>query len=384
MPRFLRCLQSVAALCVFGVCYAQDASDLYATLEPSVFPVYISKVAAKQQADLGTAVAVAPHYLVTNCHVVASNHPIQLQSNHGFVPVTLAYGDMAEDVCLLYAPKAELKPVLMRPSQKVRIGEQVYVIGNPRGADKTMSEGIVSNKVNIDGTLWLQTDAAVNYGSSGGGLFDQNGRFIGLLTAKRGGFGYALPEEWVKQVLHEKPLLPLGTKQTGKAYADNVRHVHLIQRFDQVSLYGNAGKCFLYFVGTNAKNQAVSSAVWEPAQGGVLTLFPNASTVERSVWQGTQSVLFTRYEPHHVYAGQGMLQWDSQLLPLLVTRTKTGYQPPFVSSSLPTILLEGKTNDSDFTTNFKGYGGSKGTIHFGSKGLHAALKVMKQRCAGMF
>jgi|GEM_PF-1809465 len=384
MSRFIRCLQSVVALCVLGACYAHDASDLYATLEPSVFPVYISTVAAKQQADLGTAVVIASHYLVTNCHVVASNHPIHLQTNRGFIPVTLAYGDMAQDVCILYAPKTRLKPVLMRPSQKVRIGEQVYVIGNPRGADKTISEGIVSNKVNIDGTFWLQTDAAVNYGSSGGGLFDQQGRFIGLLTAKRGGFGYALPEEWVDQVLHEKRLIPHDNQQTGKAYTDNVRHVHLIKRFDDVSLYGNAGKCFLFFVGRNAKHQAVSSAVWEPVQGGVLTLFPNASTAEGSVWQGTRSVLFTRYEPHHVYAGQGMLQWDSQLLPLLVTRTKTGYQPPFVSSTLPTILLDGKTNDSDFAANFKGYGGSKGTIHFAAKGLSSALKVMKQRCSEMF
>lgn len=384
MPRFVRWIQSFFLLFVFGVCYSHDASDLYAKLEPSIFPVYISDVVSKQQADLGTAVAVAPHYLVTNCHVVASNHAIQLETPDGFLPVSLAYGDMAQDVCILYAPKVTLKPVRLRRSLTVRIGEQVYVIGNPRGADKTISEGIVSNKVSIDGTLWLQTDAAVNYGSSGGGLFDQEGRFIGLLTAKHDGFGYALPEEWVVHVLHDKPLLPHENQHSSKAYTDNVRHVHLIKRFKDVSLYGNAGKCFLYFVGKNAEHKPVSSAVWEPIQGGVLTLFPSASTVQRSVWQGTRSVLYTRYEPHRVYAGQGLLQWDGQLLPLLVTRTKAGYQPPFVSSTLPTLLLEGKSNQSDVTANFKGYAGSKGTIHFGAKGLQPALRAMKKQCSGMF
>ncbi|MDX1971760.1 MAG: trypsin-like peptidase domain-containing protein [Candidatus Sumerlaeia bacterium] len=94
-----------------------------------------------------------------------------------------------------------LKPLPIAPAESLRVGEQVYAVGNPGGLGRllehSVSEGIVSSLTrNVGDVLYVQTTAAVNPGNSGGPLVNQRGEVVGLVTLKSSfqeGIGFALP-----------------------------------------------------------------------------------------------------------------------------------------------------------------------------------------------
>jgi S1-C subfamily serine protease len=88
------------------------------------------------------------------------------------------------------------------------VGERVYAIGAPEGLELTISEGLVSGLREYENVRVIQTSAAISHGSSGGGLFDVNGRLIGITTfsLKEGqNLNFALPGEWIQALLHTQP-----------------------------------------------------------------------------------------------------------------------------------------------------------------------------------
>jgi tetratricopeptide (TPR) repeat protein len=83
------------------------------------------------------------------------------------------------------------------------VGQRVYAIGAPKGLELTMSDGIISSLRELDSGRYIQTTAPISPGSSGGGLFDEEGRLIGLPTLyldKGQQLNFALPVEWVKDL----------------------------------------------------------------------------------------------------------------------------------------------------------------------------------------
>jgi Do/DeqQ family serine protease len=172
----------------------------------------------KQQVEnaLGSGVIVEPEGLVvTNNHVAggADEIVVALADGREF-PATLALADQASDLALLRIDtKGEKLPyVTLKPSETLEVGDLVLAIGNPFGVGQTVTSGIVSaqgrSSLDInDFNFFIQTDAAVNPGNSGGPLVALDGGVVGINTAifsKDGGslgIGFAIPSEMVASVI---------------------------------------------------------------------------------------------------------------------------------------------------------------------------------------
>jgi serine protease Do len=163
--------------------------------------------------SLGSGVIVsADGYIVTNFHVVREADEIVVhlgdQSEHR---AKIVGSDPKTDIALLKIDTSGLTPLPFGNSDRLQVGEPVMAIGNPFGLDQTVTTGIVSAKERFIGSGpyddFIQTDAAVNPGNSGGALIDTRGALIGINTAifsQTGGsvgIGFAIPVNLVKDVL---------------------------------------------------------------------------------------------------------------------------------------------------------------------------------------
>ena len=155
-------------------------------------------------------------YIVTNNHVVAGASKIEVTLNDNKTyPATLLGTDPATDVALIKIDAKGLPFIEMGDSDKLRLGEWVLAIGSPYDLRQTITAGIVSAKgrsmPNTTGEFkiesFIQTDAAVNPGNSGGALVDKAGRLVGINTAiisqtgSYAGYSFAVPVNIVKRIV---------------------------------------------------------------------------------------------------------------------------------------------------------------------------------------
>jgi len=87
-------------------------------------------------------------------------------------------------------------PVVLGTAKKLKVGQRVYAIGAPEDLELTLSEGLISSLRPHEGSEYIQTSAAISLGSSGGGLFDDQGQLIGITTfyhAEGQNLNFALP-----------------------------------------------------------------------------------------------------------------------------------------------------------------------------------------------
>jgi serine peptidase DegS len=166
--------------------------------------------------SLGSAVVIDPAgYLVTNYHVVADAAEIRVQLADGRIadPDVVGY-DAETDLALLKVDLGTLMAIPLGRSSDVRIGDVVLAIGNPYGLTKTVTQGIVS--ATGRGLLglttfenFIQTDAAINEGNSGGALVNSLGELVGINTAVLAqdagteGISFAIPIDLVRGVVDE-------------------------------------------------------------------------------------------------------------------------------------------------------------------------------------
>ncbi|MBS1833533.1 MAG: trypsin-like peptidase domain-containing protein, partial [Acidobacteria bacterium] len=157
----------------------------------------------------------ADGYIVTNQHVIdgAVRTRVQLHDGREFDAKIVA-ADAPIDLAVLKIDASGLTPLPFADSAKVRVGEAVLAIGNPFGVGTTVTQGIVSamspSKLGIAGDEdYIQTDAAVNPGNSGGALINTSGELVGINTAilstsgGSNGIGFALPSNVAKAVATE-------------------------------------------------------------------------------------------------------------------------------------------------------------------------------------
>jgi len=174
--------------------------ELYKRLSPSVFVVETLDASGSVVAT-GSAVAVAPNEIVTNRHVIEEGVSWRLRRGSQTWPLTITHLDPDHDLCQLKAEALAARPVLIRSSTALAVGERVFAIGAPEGLELTMSEGLVSGLREYENAHLIQTSAAISPGSSGGGLFDAQGRLVGITTffLKEGqNLNFALPGQWVQ------------------------------------------------------------------------------------------------------------------------------------------------------------------------------------------
>lgn len=154
-------------------------------------------------------------YIVTNYHVVEDAICIKVKLHNGSEYIANLVGqNKKEDIAVLKINATNLTPVSFGSSKNLKVGERVIVIGNPLGTlGGSVTDGIISalnRTLNIDGedmTL-LQTNAEINHGNSGGGVFGEKGQFVGLVVAKSTGadlegLGFAIPSDTVKEVINK-------------------------------------------------------------------------------------------------------------------------------------------------------------------------------------
>ena len=179
----------------------QAATQVYEGVKDSVFVVKALDSRGAQKA-LASAVLLPSGKFATNYHVVSDGTLYQVGRGETFVPATVFAGDSGKDICLLDAPGISGKPASLGTAASLKVGQPVYAVGAPQGLELSISEGIVSQLRGAPPPI-IQTTAAISHGSSGGGLFDAEGRLVGLTTLYvEGGqnLNFALPIEWIAEL----------------------------------------------------------------------------------------------------------------------------------------------------------------------------------------
>jgi serine protease Do len=176
---------------------------------------------------VGSGVIVnADGYILTNHHVVdgAMDIKVELTDNRTFT-AKLVGSDQPSDLAVLKIEARSLPTLSLGDSDKVRVGDVVLAVGNPLGIGQTVTCGIVSAKGRAtglsDGSFedFLQTDAAINRGNSGGALVSTSGELIGInsqiLSPSGGniGIGFAIPSNMAKAVMEQ--LMKTGKVRRG-------------------------------------------------------------------------------------------------------------------------------------------------------------------------
>ena len=220
-------------------------ADALEAIRPAVISVYSSKIVREQvpeyfrqfgvqgreqkQRGLGSGVIISPDgYILTNNHVVeeADELKVLLGDDREFT-AKLIGTDPKTDVAVIKIEAENLPTVTLADSAKLRVGDVVFAIGNPLGVGQTVTMGIVSatgRKVGILDEVagyedFIQTDAAINQGNSGGALIDARGRLVGInsaiLSNSQGniGIGFAIPINLASSIMHS--LIESGTVSRG-------------------------------------------------------------------------------------------------------------------------------------------------------------------------
>ncbi|MBC7368488.1 MAG: Do family serine endopeptidase [Undibacterium sp.] len=183
-----------------------------------------------KQEGLGSGVIIsADGYILTNNHVVegADELKISLTDDREFIAKIIG-ADPKTDVAVIKIDADKLPFITLADSDNLRVGDVVFAVGNPLGVGQTVTMGIVSAKgrnqlrllENVAGyENFIQTDAAINMGNSGGALVDAKGRLVGINSAiispSRGniGIGFAIPVNFAASVMNS--LVETGTVTRG-------------------------------------------------------------------------------------------------------------------------------------------------------------------------
>ena len=170
----------------------------------------------RMQHDMGSGVIVSEDgYILTNHHVIDGVQNIRVALFDGrIVPASIVGSDPETDLAVLKVNLQDLSAASMAASPEVRVGDVVLAIGNSLGLSHTVTMGIVSATGRNDLRSlayedFIQTDAAINAGNSGGALVNADGDLIGISTRKLGvntgaqNIGFAIPVSLARQVMEQ-------------------------------------------------------------------------------------------------------------------------------------------------------------------------------------
>ncbi len=216
-------------------------ADAVALTEPSVVNIYTSKITREEgkplfknpvfqryfgdprskprihrENSLGSGVVVDHNgYILTNHHVVKGADNIFIGTKGQVqVPARVVGTDPDTDLAVIQAAGKELLPAKFGHSSQLQVGDVALAIGNPFGVGKTVTQGIISATGRHELGLatfedFIQTDAAINQGNSGGALINARGEVIGINTAiisstgGSHGIGFAIPIDLARQVMEQ-------------------------------------------------------------------------------------------------------------------------------------------------------------------------------------
>ena len=173
----------------------------------------------------GSGVVVADGYVLTNYHVVEDATTLEVTSGDKVYPAELKGTDEAKDIAVLYVEDLDIEPVVLGDSDQLSVGDWAICIGNPLSFTGTTTVGVISalnREITSSSTdaygkravnTMIQTDAAINAGNSGGGMFNVAGELIGIPSMKYTGsmftgntvegIGMAIPINEAKELIND-------------------------------------------------------------------------------------------------------------------------------------------------------------------------------------
>ena len=186
--------------------------------------LFYGRSSERSQVGTGSGVIISPDgYIITNNHVIAGASEISITLNNNKVyEAELIGSDQKTDIALIKIDaEEELPAIQFGDSDNAQIGEWVLAVGNPFNLTSTVTAGIISAKSrDLSGDQsFIQTDAAVNPGNSGGALVNTRGELIGIntaITSQTGsyiGYSFAVPSNIARKVVED--LIEFGNVQTG-------------------------------------------------------------------------------------------------------------------------------------------------------------------------
>lgn len=184
--------------------------------------------------SLGSGFALGDQCVITNAHVIQDPSNVEITAYNGKDYQAVVYCKNDElDIAVLYVSSADFKTLETGNISNLKIGDDVFAIGAPNGMSYTLTKGTLSsNKRVISGETYLQIDAALNEGNSGGPLLDSKGTVIGMNTMKMNdseGLGLAIPIDRIIQYMNNNDIsisdrgeavVPEITNNTDPANAD--------------------------------------------------------------------------------------------------------------------------------------------------------------------
>lgn len=196
------------------------------TAQPTLQDLFYGRVPQKRQLGTGSGVIISPDgYIITNNHVIEDSQQLSVTLNDNRTLTAKIIGtDPKTDIALLKVESEEQLPyTTFGDSDTAKIGEWVLAVGNPFNLTSTVTAGIISAKSrDLSGQStqsFIQTDAAVNPGNSGGALVNTAGELIGIntaITSQTGsyiGYSFAVPSNIAKKVVQD--IMEFGNVQNG-------------------------------------------------------------------------------------------------------------------------------------------------------------------------
>lgn len=189
--------------CTPVLLFAKTPEEVFEIASKSVVAIKVLDENAKKLIMIGSGVVVAMDEVITNCHV-ADKGRFLLVRHQGLDHAAILTARLRQhDLCLLRVRDLTGQPVELGAATKLKVGTPVYAIGAPEGLELSLSNGLVSQLRGGEGLPIIQTTAPISPGSSGGGLFDSDGRLVGITTFFLTGgqnLNFAMPADWLPEL----------------------------------------------------------------------------------------------------------------------------------------------------------------------------------------
>lgn len=218
-----------------GLLHTQDDAaptpeQVFTRASQSVVMVYAADPSRKI-VGRGSGVFLDKDLLVTNCHVIARGTIIRVGHRRQHWTGRLMGYDVDTDLCVIAAQGLDVAPAPAGDTKTLQVGQRVYALGTPEGFELTFSEGLISGLRDAGERQYIQTTAPISEGSSGGGLFDNHGRLIGITSfvfSAGQNLNFAAPADWAfdlaKKVSRAGNEAPAHPVELPPGYAKQWRH----------------------------------------------------------------------------------------------------------------------------------------------------------------
>ena len=215
---------SAAENTVHAVVHVMNTSTMSAPM--TIQDLFMGRSSQRPQIGTGSGVIISPDgYIITNNHVIngAQNISITLNDNKTYTAELIGTDEKTDIALLKIDADEDLPYATFGDSDQAKVGEWVLAVGNPFNLNSTVTAGIISAKARdlsgVSAQSFIQTDAAVNPGNSGGALVNTNGDLIGINTAISSqtgsyiGYSFAVPSNIARKVVED--IMEFGNVQNG-------------------------------------------------------------------------------------------------------------------------------------------------------------------------